>query len=215
MKETKNDCDKVVNEIKYKKLKGRVWGYGFLFFIGSFLLIFSLRDITDIIISGKLYSDKNDLYGVLMFSSFCLLLSIENLLGYFGNKIIITESFIIIRRAALGKTYTISKRCIMAKTMVFTSAKVMDQYQILLYLKNGKKLNTGLLNCKGEEFNRIDNEFKCKRITKRKILKEELANLKGVEIDEGDFGVKTNYLFPLLTYSPLVLLIIAGYLLAF
>lgn len=208
MADNRKSLKKAEEIIKYKKPKGRVILYGFLFLFGMFMFIFSFRDVIDALICGKLHFDMINSYIVLMFSASCLLLSIGSLLSYFGNKITISEPFIKIKRVALGKTYIISQSCIMAKSTVFTSVKGMVNYQVLLYLKGGKKINTGPLNCKARDFYEIDANFKYKNITNRKKMKEERAKLKNVEIADGDLKIKTNYLFQMLTFFPLIVLTI-------
>ena len=214
MNESRNDFGKEGNVITYKKHKGRFFMCVYMFLFGIFLFVVTLKKIIDTLIYGKLDFDMLGTYLVFFCSLFFLLLSIGSLISYLGNKIIISDSFITIGKAAFGKKYTISPKCIMAKYTVFTSYN-MANYQILLYLKNGKKINTGCLNCKGkEEFDKINKEFKCKEITDRKMLKEEIANLKNGEINEGDFVKQTKYLLKILTLFPLIMLIIGVFLLS-
>lgn len=202
MKEILSNYGEDTRELRYEKYKGRVYIYILFLFIGFLLLAFSLVDIT----SGT-YKENTDVYGVFIFSLFSLIISIGNLLSYFANKITISESFIIIRRAVLGKTYVIPKKNIIAKTIIFTSARGMYQYQILLYLKSGKTINTGLLNCREDEFHRIDDEFKFKKVTRRKDLRWEKINFDADRIKKEDFKVKFNYFISVVSFVILASLI--------
>jgi hypothetical protein len=214
MKDTKSDFNKDENAIEYLKPKARIFLYGFIFVFGLCMFIISLGDILDVLINGKLNFDIRDSYVVIMFSDFCLLLTIGRLLGYFGNKIFISGTFIIIKRAAIGKMYKVSQTCLLTKSVIFTSAKGIDDYKIFLYLKNGKRIGTGYLNCKGEEFEKIYNNFKCKGMTNKNAWKRERINSQKVKIGEDDLVIKNNYFFPLLTYFPLISLIIGAFLVA-
>lgn len=212
MKESKKDSAKDGNVITYEKVIGRFFICGFIFLFGMILLSTTLNKIVDVLIYGKLNFDMGGTYLVYFCSLFFLLISVGSLIGYFGNKITISDSFIVIRKAALGKKYTISQKYIVAKQTVFTSYK-MDNYQIILYLKNGKKVNTGLLNCKGkEEFEKINRELKFEEIISSKMLKEKIAKLKNDEINENNFVKQTNYFLKLITLSPLIILILGIFL---
>ncbi len=120
------------NEIvKFKKARGRVFLSGFLLLMGFLTLPASVYIIMDNIINVKLNFELMSYYVTAIFGSFCLILSVGFFLSYFLNKIVITNSHIIIRRGALGKVYIIPKSLILAKLPVFTSSKGIDNYQIL------------------------------------------------------------------------------------
>lgn len=79
-----------------------------------------LKDIVDILIYSKLNSNiKIEYIMFIVISAFLLVYSII-LLGYFGNKIIISGSYITIRRATIGKTYTISRKSIVTSRPMVT-----------------------------------------------------------------------------------------------
>jgi hypothetical protein len=213
MKDIK-DYEKEEKAIKYNKPKGRVLLFGFCFLFSIAIFIHSLHEIINVLVFDKINFDMNMVYIAFIFSLFILFGSIVQLIGYFGDEIIISESFIMIRKAAFGKVYKVSQRCIIAKDTTFTSVKGLDFYVIILYLKNGKRINTGDLNCKGKDINKIDEKFKFKKFTSRKALKEEGANLNNIQMNEGDFVSKTNHFIQVTTFFPLILLIIVVFLLA-
>ncbi|GMQ57212.1 hypothetical protein AN1V17_16070 [Vallitalea sediminicola] len=205
MSETNNNFNKEESLIKYAKPKFRVFVNIYLFIIGLAMFIYPLVEIIDTLMYNKINFHIIGLYATLIFASLMLLISINSLLSYFGNKIYISDGFIKIKKASLGRMYLISKKCVIGKKTIVTR-KGMDNYQILLYLRNGKKINTGLLNCKSKDFNKIDNKFDFKKIRNKNELKEEQANY---EIEESDYLTKTNYLIPIISfYTPLIVLII-------
>lgn len=214
MNESKNDFGKEGSIIQYEKLARKAFGPGFLFLFGMFIFVLFLPDIIDVLVHGKLNFDMTGSYIEVLFPLSFLGLSIGGLLNYFGNKITISESFIKIRKTAFGKTHIISPRCVRGKFTLFTSVRGREEYRIILYLKNGKKISTGCLNCNSKEFDKINKEFKFKEIIDRRMLKEKLANLNNEEIDNGDFVTKHNYFLKMITFFPLILLIIGVFLLS-
>ncbi|MHC1686041.1 MAG: hypothetical protein AB6733_24450 [Clostridiaceae bacterium] len=200
-------------ELKYKKLRGRYIGTTLLLLFFGLIFIVSLGQVIGLLTSDKIEFDAIWSYIMLMFSSAMVAFFTELLQSYIGNKITISDFFIKIRRGALGKTYTIAKSAIIAKQSVCMSIKGRDTCKVIFYLKNGKKISTGDLNCYLEDFNNIDKVFKFKRFSDLKLSKLDKANLKTVELNENDYVTKTNYLFRSLTFVPLILSIVVAILL--
>lgn len=131
-----------------------------------------------------------------------LQIAVGGMTGYIGNKITVSHSFITIKRPALGKTYIISKRILIAKQMVSIINRI-ENYQIILYLKNGRKIKTGFLYCKGRgEFYKIYREFKCQEIAAGKNSHDPADD----EINQGDFIIKTNHFVKVLVLLPILMM---------
>ncbi len=231
MDKEKSCCYEEGNLIKYTKYRGRVFLYAYLLLVGAYIFIFSVLNISNVLLYNKYKFDLIISYGMLMFTLFIIFISIFNLIDYFSNKIFISDLFIKIKRATLGKEYIISKNCVVGKQTIITSVKGMNNSKVLLFLKNGKTISTGHLNCKTKDLNIINNMLDFKEISDRKSLKKSVENkdsmlstlsktvdskrtlLLNNKINENDFKVRTNYIFPVITFSPLILLLIIASLL--
>lgn len=97
---------------------------------------------------------------------------------------------------------------ILAKLPVFTSSKGIDNYQILLFFKSGKRVNTGMLYCKSNEFETINIRFKFRQISRKKEIKSEFT-----QDTTSRITISRNIAFPFLVYLPLIISVVTLWLL--
>lgn len=201
MYELDEDLKKVGYVLQYKKRKAKIYIFlpVLLFIMYMFFPMFGM--LFGGLIFHKLIFNMFGLYFVLLFSIIGIFAIGRDVLSYFGNKIIISDSFVTIRRVVLGKTYIISKDCIVGKR----GFEGRNEKWIYLYLKNGKKVSTGCLHCSHKVFEKIYNEFDFDEIRNKKGLPDFYND---VEITKDKFIVKTNYIFPVLNYLMLIVFIV-------
>ena len=194
--------------IRYRKGKGPLYLYAFIFLLSGLGFDISVPDMINVLVYGKLNFVIQSVYPMFLMALFsCGILIIIYLVLY--NKMILSNSFITIKRFELGKTYTIAKKCIIGKCMISKSTRGGDVYQIHIYLKNGKKISTGsMMHCDKYEANRIYEKIDC-----QPILEEEVKSFDFSAINAGDLVVNTNYIFLLTAYLPIILTVIGGLLL--
>lgn len=185
--------------IKYVKLKGRLFiNLGFLL-VGITMFIICLKDIIDALVFNKVILDMKGSYTVFLFSVVCLLVSLRSLVSYFGNKIMISKDFLTIKRAVIGRVYKIPLKSIIGKRKVSSSSKGFNNYEIIFYLKSGKKISTGFLNCKDSEIDKIYSDFNFKEIEGSSVHKNKSDFYRTETYDEELF-IKANLFFPILSY---------------
>lgn len=200
--------------IRYTKTKGILLVYLYLLLMGIVLLGVSLHNIILAQIFDELNFNMVGSYTVLIPAAFFLFLSISNLLTYYGNQITVYDSYITIRKAASGKLHILSKHAIIGKRTINFSTRGMQNKKIIFYLRNGKKVDTGLIYCKPHEFERIDQEFKFKNLIDRKSVIYEIDKSGSRTLDVEEHQTKNNFLFPVLASLPLLIFILSVGLLA-
>jgi hypothetical protein len=192
--ESKKDFSKQGNVLKYEKKKWLVIfaSFALIYFIPMFWGV--LKNIISIFIYNKSNSNIKSQYIIFIAISAFLLVYSVILLGYFGNKIIISESYIIIKRAILAKTYTINRKSIIGSHTVMTPKG--SNYFIIFYLESGKAISTGYLYCTNkEELNKINNKLKFKPYMNIKNHSEKLD-----KVGNKDFIVENNFIVALPIY---------------
>lgn len=215
-----------VYEVKYQKIKIRVFIFAFILLLGILISFLSFYWIISVLIAGEIDFNAKDIYLLFLFSIMLIYVSVRQLVVYYGNKITISNSFISIVRADKGKIYKIYKKSIIAKkkAVTFNRDRRSLFYRFLgfspftigfisIFLKNGKMINTGPLNCSEEDLEKISKEFSCKEITGMKPWKKQVSDLIDYNTDDGYFIKKTNGFFPKITLFSVTSLVIGLFLL--
>lgn len=207
MNESNDEFRKVDYVLQYKKRKVKIVLYSFLLLINLIMFIPDFCIIINRLVFYKLDFVMFPLYVLFLISLLLIFIFSREIRSYFGNKIIISDAAITIKRAALGKTYIISKSCILGKRAIESRGNKW----IMIYLKNGKKISTGRLNCGHTVFENVYDEFKL----------EEVENIKtpvyaddNIDMDKEELVIRRNYLFPILSYFMLSIFIMGVLLLS-
>ncbi len=202
--------DYVINEneiVTYKRDKKKLAVNLFVLFMALFFLIFTSINLRNVLFVKQILFDTGDLYIMFIISCVLFFFSILLLMTSF-NKMAISSSHIIISRNEFGTVYAIPKSFIFAKQVVVNKSKGTRGYRIDFYLKNGKKVNTGVIYCKRDDFETIYNLFDFCEIYDVNESLDEIP-----DATDGQTIKEKNFIPQIIMFVPLIIALITSIML--